>query len=171
MVQVPRPQQCLLLAIQKSLTCKWWMLQSQESRLAKGVYPNLNKLFLSSRKNGLVLRLHPLTRWLLSASLVVPSQQSWFLNEWMIISSWGSAVSLASINSCITLHYFIGLFRIDTADSAQPRKCSMATRSFSLWEGGVLAWDYNSLVPRLLSAHTWEPGNEARDYRESTERL
>ena len=31
----------------------------------------------------------------------------------------------------MTLRYFIGLFRIDTADLAQPRKCSMITRPFS----------------------------------------
>ena len=39
---------------------------------------------------SLVPRPHPLTRkrvwWLLSTSLAVPSQQSWFLNNWTIIS-------------------------------------------------------------------------------------
>ena len=37
---------------------------------------------------SLITRPHPLTRkrvwWLLSAFLVVPSQQSWFLNKWML---------------------------------------------------------------------------------------
>ena len=52
---------------------------------------------------SLVPRPHPLTRkrvwWLLSTSLVVPSQQSWFLNKWTIISSWRCTISSASVNA------------------------------------------------------------------------
>jgi len=38
-------------------------------------------------------------------------------------------------------HYFIGLSKIKTVDSAQPRNRSIATRPFSLWEGGVRVRD------------------------------
>jgi len=33
-------------------------------------------------------------------------------------------------------------FKINTAESAQPRNCSIVTRPFSLWQGGVWAQDY-----------------------------
>jgi len=33
-------------------------------------------------------------------------------------------------------------FKINTAESAQPRNRSIVTRPFSSWEGGVWAWDY-----------------------------
>ena len=51
-------------------------------------------------------------------------------------SSWCNAILFASINACITLYYFIGLFKIKTADLqlAQPRKRSLITRPSSLWE-------------------------------------
>jgi len=39
-------------------------------------------------------------------------------------------------------YYFIGLSKIKTVDSAQPRNCSIVTRPFSSWEGGDWAWDY-----------------------------
>ena len=42
--------------------------------------------------------------------------------------------------------YFIGLFRIDTADSAQPKRCSMVTKPFSSQEGIVWAGDYGITV-------------------------
>ena len=48
---------------------------------------------------------HPLTKkrvwWLLSASLVVLSQQSRFLNKWKLTSLWCNAISLASFNACM----------------------------------------------------------------------
>ena len=55
----------------------------------------------------------------------------------------------AGINACMTLHYFIGSFRIETADSAQPRKHSMVTRLFSssVRVGPGLANNY--LLPTL----------------------
>jgi len=33
------------------------------------------------------------------------------------------------------------LFKINTAESAQPRNCSIVTRPFSSWEGRVWAQD------------------------------
>ena len=58
---------------------------------------------------SLVPRPHPLTRkrvwWLLSTALAVPSQQSWFLNNWTIIASLHCAISLACSESILlTLH-------------------------------------------------------------------
>ena len=73
----------------------------------------------------LVPRPHPLTRkrvwWLLSAPVVVASQQSRFY----LISLWHSVVS------------FIGLLRINTANLEQPRKRSILTRPFSSWGWGL----------------------------------
>ena len=40
-------------------------------------------------------------------------------------------------------HYFIGLSKIKTIDSAQPRNHSIVTRPFSSWEGGVWPQDYS----------------------------
>ena len=65
--------------------------------------------------------------------LVMPSQESCFLN----LSLWHSAISLASINACMTLYYFIGLFRIDTADTAQPKKALNSHQTLFLVRG----WD------------------------------
>jgi len=63
----------------------------------------------------------------------------------------------------MTWHYFIGLFRIKTVDSAQPRNRSIVTRPFSSWEGGVWGRDYqilgggNGLGTRLQCMHSLVP--------------
>ena len=89
---------------------------------ACGIISYSKQTMMSGDEVCLVPRPHTLTKkrvwWLLSASLVVPSQQSW-------ISLWRSVVS------------FNGLFWINTANSEQPRKRSILTRPFSLWGWGL----------------------------------
>ena len=46
------------------------------------------------------------TMWL-GTSLVVPNQQPWILNKWMVISLWGSVISLDRVIACMTLRHFI----------------------------------------------------------------
>ena len=105
---------------------------------------------------SLVPRAHLLMRkrvwWPLSDFLLVPSQQSAISHVTWVAQQkrgWGLGTRLwirrlvDRAHGCMTWRYFIGLFSIKTADSAQPRNCSMVTRPFSLWEGGVWAWDYS----------------------------
>jgi len=48
------------------------------------------------------------------------------------------------------------------AESAQPRNCSIVTRPFSSWEGGVWEWDYiclcvTAMIMQQRSAARWIP--------------
>ena len=45
--------------------------------------------------------------------------------------------SLANVNACLTLCYFIGLFRIKIGDSAQPRKYSTSPTLFPMRGWGL----------------------------------
>jgi len=51
-------------------------------------------------------------------------------------------ISLAYAHSWMTWHYFIGLSRIKTVDSAQPRNHSVVTRPFAheRWGLGTRLW-------------------------------
>jgi len=93
--------------------------------------------------------------WLLSNFLVVLSQQYQF---WT--SKWMLSKQLHVVKACIWC-----LFKIDTADSAQPRNCSIVIRPFSLLMRGGLG----RRLPheRAGSGHettSWEVGVWARDY-------
>ena len=70
---------------------------------------------------------------------VLDCAESTILDKWMVISLWRSAISLDRVIACMTLRHFI---EIITAASAQPRKCSIVTRSFSSWEDRVWVQDY-----------------------------
>lgn len=75
-------------------------------------------------------------------SLVVLSQQSRFMSEWTIVSTWhctfSCTISLASVS----------LFRIEIADL---RKHSVVTRPFSSWEGVVWAHETTTKVDRSIT--------------------
>ena len=45
--------------------------------------------------------------------------------------------SLASVNTCLTLYYFNGMFRIKIGDSAQPRNCSTSPTLFPMRGWGL----------------------------------
>ena len=53
-------------------------------------------------------------------------------------------------------------FKINTAELVQPRNCSMVTRFFSLWEGGVWAWDYRLFA--LFHLRLWPLAMCSRRY-------
>ena len=93
----------------------WKVSPSKVSRcIVSGLAPRPFPL----RGKGLVTTEHP---------LFVPSQPSWVLNKWTCLYD-------------VTLFHW--LVRNRAADSAQPRKRSMATRHFSLWECRIWAWDW-----------------------------
>ena len=99
-------------------------------------------------------------------SSLVPSNREFRISEWLY--PYDVAVFyLASVDTCMMLCYSIGLFRIKTADSTQPRKCSIVTRPFSSWEGRVWAWDLKTrdLRPRAvhLASHSL-PEWQVSDY-------
>ena len=58
--------------------------------------------------------------------------------------AWCKAYFIALCTHSVTWRYFIGLSKIKTVDSAQPRNRSIVTRPFSSWdwEGGFWALDY-----------------------------
>jgi len=48
-------------------------------------------------------------------------------------------ISLVYVNAKMTSHYFIGLFKIETADSAQPRTCSNSPEPYFPHQGRIWA--------------------------------
>jgi len=64
-------------------------------------------------------------------------------------------ISLVYVHAWMMWHYFIGLSKIKTVDSAQPRNRSIVSRPFSSWEGGVWEWDYiTHSLPTPPKLHT-----------------
>ena len=99
------------------------------------------------RRPGNIVTSPDPTKSVWSTSLVVLSQQT-CLDFWMVTQS---TISLASMYDLALLHWLV-----QNADSAQPRKHSMVTRSFSSWEGGVWAWDYENEAcnfPFIIGTH------------------
>ena len=83
---------------------------------------------------SLVPRPRPLTWrrvwWLLSDFLVVPTQQYWFWTTVDYMLAWCRPISLVYAHTWMMWHYFIGLSKIKTVDSAQPRNRSIVTDPF-----------------------------------------
>ena len=99
------------------------------------------------RKPGNIFASPDPTKSVWSTSLVVLSQQT-CLDFWMVTQS---TISLASMYDLALFHWLV-----QNADSPQPRKRSMVTRSFSSWEGGVWAWDYENEAcnfPFVIGTH------------------
>ena len=113
-------------------------LKLHRMSITAGVVHNLTLLV-----GSLVPRPDLLTRkrvwWPLNVFLVVPSQQSLFRT-----SQWNRARHTCVQTSQWNTRYVIKKLHSKTtiADSAQPRKRSIVTRPFSLWEGGVWGRDY-----------------------------
>ena len=103
---------------------------------------------------SLLPRPNPLTRkgfwWPLSNFMVVPSQQSWYwTTQWNSTTScnhmlnWPTDLFIVSCpDSTLTSVALLKSHDWWYLDLAQPRNCSMVTRPFSSWEGGVWTHDY-----------------------------
>ena len=70
--------------------------------------------------------------------------------------------SLANVNACLTLCYFIGLFRIKIGDSAQPRKRSMSPTLFPM-RGWGLGMRHIFWCSCSIMARTWRGIAESLD--------
>jgi len=95
---------------------------------------------------------------LMSNFLIVLSQQYRFWTSIDYTLARCKPISLVYVNTWMT---FNGLSTIITADSAQPRNCSIVTRPFSSWEGWVWARDYST---RGLIMRPFEDRQTTDDY-------
>jgi len=80
--------------------------------------------------------------WAISWFCQLSSIDFWTNIDYML--AWRKAISLVYAHAWMTSHYSIGLSKIKTVESAQPRNRSTVTRPFKFfsWEGGVWARDY-----------------------------